>query len=240
MRSRHADFFLCLIHASRDHIVDMGIEPERVDVVHPGIDTETFRPPAERSDDPVLAFVSPLRPSKGLDRVLEALPLVRQRVPDVRLVIAGSGEDEPRARRAAAADPDRVSFVGSLRPSEVAQLLGRSAVFVTAPRPNRVWNEQFGLVYLEAMACGLPVVTTICGTNHEAVPAPNIRVPDEAEALADALCHFLEDPALRHQVGLANRAYVEANHSVRGQAIRMAEAFGRAERRLGLRSVSGG
>ena len=230
--SRHADFVLCLIEAARRHIVDeMGMPAELVETVHPGIDTTTFHPGPEPTADPVLTFVSPLRPSKGLDRVLQALPLVRRRVPEARLVIAGSGEDERLARAAADADPG-VRYLGSLPPAEVADLLRRSAVFVTAPRPTRVWNEQFGLAYLEAMACGLPVVTTVCGTNHEAVPPPNARVPDDVEALAAELVRFLADPDLRARVGRENRAYVEERHDVVRQAERMGAAFRRAEERL--------
>ena len=59
------------------------------------------------------------------------------------------------------------------------------------------------------MACGLPVVTTACGTNHEAVPPPNARTEDDAEALAAALVPLLADPGLRREVGAFNRAYVE-------------------------------
>ena len=156
--------------------------------------------------------------------MLEALPLVRAKVPETTLVIAGTGEDEPLARAAAERDPG-ITYVGGLAPAAVADLLQRSAVFVTAPRPTRVWNEQFGLVYLEAMACGLPVVTTACGTNHEAVPPPNARTEDDAEALAAALVPLLADPGLRREVGAFNRAYVEERHDVVVQAHRMGEAF---------------
>nr|WP_257910965.1 glycosyltransferase [Janibacter limosus] len=48
-----------------------------------------------------------------------------------------------------------------------------AAVFTTAPRPTWKWTEQLGLAYLEALACGLPIVTTRCGTNDEAVQPPN-------------------------------------------------------------------
>jgi glycosyltransferase involved in cell wall biosynthesis len=109
-----------------------------------------------------------------------------------------------------------------------------SAVFVTAPRVTRMWNEQFGLVYCEAMASGMAVVTTASGTNHEAVPEPNRRVPDDVEAIASALTDFLTDRELRMRTARFNRDYVVENHDVRTQARRMGEAFARAETRLGL------
>jgi phosphatidyl-myo-inositol dimannoside synthase len=229
-----ADFFLCLIEASRAHIMEMGIEPERVDMVYPGVDTVTFHPPDDPVNQPVIGFISPLRASKGLDTVLAAYALVRRSVPEARLVIAGSGDHEPLARAAAAADPSHVWFVGALPQTGVAELMRRCAVFVTAPRPTRTWNEQFGLVYVEAMASGLPVVTTASGTNHEAVPEPNRRVADDPEAVADALTGFLSDDELRIKVSQLNRNHAVENHDVVTQSRRMGQAFARAERRLGM------
>jgi phosphatidyl-myo-inositol dimannoside synthase len=107
----------------------------------------------------------------------------------------------------------------------VARVLREAACFVTAPRPTRVWNEQFGLAYLEAMASGLPVVTTVCGSNHEAVRPPNVRVADDAEALAEALAGFLGDPARRARVGEENRRVVLEHHELHRQCARMATAF---------------
>jgi len=107
-------------------------------------------------------------------------------------------------------------------------VLRASAVFVTAPRPTRVWSEQFGLAYLEAMASALPVVTTACGSNHEAVRQPNLRVADDPEALAEALAAFLGDPARRARVGAENRRTVLEHHQLYRQSARLAEAFRRA------------
>jgi glycosyltransferase involved in cell wall biosynthesis len=109
----------------------------------------------------------------------------------------------------------------------------RCAVFVTAPRATRMWNEQFGLVYLEAMASGMAVVTTASGTNDEAVRAPNKRVPDDLDQIADALLELLEDPGRRADIARHNREWVVAEHDVFTQARRMGEAFARAEQRLG-------
>ena len=108
-------------------------------------------------------------------------------------------------------------------------MLRRASVFVTAPRATWKWNEQFGLAYLEAMATGLPVVTTVCGTNHEAVREPNIRTANSAEALADGLVAFLANGGHRNEVGAANRALVLARHDRRTQAARVADAFAALE-----------
>lgn len=233
LASRRADFFLCLIEASRRHILEMGVEPERVDCVLPGIDTSVFTPPPVPVEEPVVAFISPLRNNKGLDRVLLAFEKVVTAVPDARLVIAGTGEDEQMARDAARRDPRHIDYLGGLDQRGVADLMRRSAVFVTAPRATRMWNEQFGLVYLEAMASGMAVVTTASGTNDEAVKEPNKRVPDDVGLIADALVELLEDPVRRAEIARHNREWVVAEHDVRTQARRMGEAFARAEQRLG-------
>ena len=235
LASRDAEFYLCLIDASRRHILEMGVDPERVDCVLPGIDTTVFTPPSRPVEEPVVAFISPLRNNKGLDRVLLAFDKVKRAVPDARLVIAGTGEDEAMAAAAAMADPRHIDYLGGLDQAGVADLMRRCAVFVTAPRATRMWNEQFGLVYCEAMASGMAVVTTASGTNDEAVKEPNLRVSDDVDAIADALVGFLEDPVRRAAVAVANRAWVVENHDVRTQARRMGEAFTRAEERLGLR-----
>ena len=199
-RSRSADLVICLIEAARDHCIELGIPAERCAVVLPPLDTERFHPPEQPVEEPIAVFVSPLAENKGIDRVLDAFVLVRRQVPEARLVVAGRGPLEGLVQERVDASDGAITYVGSLPGDGVAELLRRSAVFVTAPRPTRVWNEQFGLAYVEAMASGLPVVTTICGTNHEAVLAPSIRVPDEVGALAEGLVHFLGDPALRRTV----------------------------------------
>lgn len=221
-RARTADLVVCLIEAAADHCLALGFRPEQLQVVLPPLDTERFHPPAEPVEEPVAAFVSPLAPNKGIDRVLDAWPQVRAAVPEARLVVAGRGPLASLVQERADADPS-IEFVGSLPGDGVAELLRSSAVFVTAPRPTRVWNEQFGLAYVEAMASGVPVVTTICGTNHEAVLAPSIRVPDTVGDLAEGLIGFLGDPALRRRLAPELRRVVVERFE-RGQQLRALRA----------------
>ncbi len=218
-RARGADLFLCFVEAARDHCVALGLPPERCPVVLPGIDTELFHPAEAPVAEPVAIFVSPLAPNKGIDRVLEAFRLVRARLPEAALRVVGRGPLEDLVRREAARSGSGVTYLGATSREGVAGELRRSAVFVTAPRPTPVWNEQFGLAYVEAMASGLAVVTTVCGSNHEAVRPPNERVPDDPEALAEALLGFLAE----------NRRVAVEHHELRRQCARMGEAFRRAE-----------
>jgi len=230
LRARDADLFLCLVEAAKDHLLDMGVPEDSCSVVRPGVDVELFVPASEPVTEPVCVFASPLAENKGIDRVLEAFVMVGAHLPEARLVVAGRGPLESVVRAAAERDR-RITYLGGLDRAGVVRALQAGSLFVTAPRANRVWNEQFGLSYIEAMACGLVVVTTVCGSNHEAVHPPNVRVPDDAEALAEAMITFLADERRRIEVGVANRQYVLERHDERTQAIAMGQAFTEAETR---------
>lgn len=228
---RDADLLLCMVDAARDHLLANGFDDSRIQVVKPGVPTDIFHPAPRPSEEPVVAFVSPLAPNKGIDRVLEAMRIVQRTVPEASLVVAGSGPLRHLVDEAAADPSRRVRHAGALDAHGVADLLRGSAVFVTAPRPTWKWTEQLGLAYLEAQACGLPVVTVRCGTNDEAVAAPpNDLLDDDAEAIADRLVHWLTDRADRARVGALNRERMLAEHDLDTQVRRMGEAFARVER----------
>lgn len=226
-RVRRAELVICLIEAAREHCLELGFHPEQLEVVLPPVDTERFRPPERPVEEPIAVFISPLAANKGIDRVLDAFELARRRIPDARLIVAGRGPLQRLVEERAAGSDGAVEHVGSLDAEGVASLLRRAATFITAPRPTRVWNEQFGLAYVEAMASGVPVVTTICGTNHEAVLEPSLRVPDTVGELADGLIHFLGDPALRRRIGPELRRKVVERFERQQQLRALRAAFDR-------------
>lgn len=224
-RARHADLVLCLVEAAVDHCIGLGIPEERIAQVLPPIDTGHFVPAERPVDEPVIVFCSPVAPNKGMDRVLDAFALVRQRIPDARLLVAGGGPLAGAVQEAERITNGAVRYLGPQNRDGVRDAMQQGAVFTTAPRPTRVWNEQFGLAYVEAMACGLPVVTTACGSNHEAVTPPNLRVRDDAREIADALCTFLDSASLRQRVGQRNRSWVIERFEYHQQVAKLRAAF---------------
>jgi len=146
---------------------------------------------------------------KGHDELLEALPALARTVPHARLVIAGGGDDRRRleAKAEALGVAGRTCFTGFVGEAALAELYRRAAVFAM---PSR--GEGFGLVYLEAMRAGVPVVA-LDGTAAAEIVVPGetgVLVPPDDRArlpgeLARALAGLLNDPERARALGAAGR-----------------------------------
>ncbi|MFQ5668536.1 MAG: glycosyltransferase [Candidatus Binatia bacterium] len=187
-----------------------------------GIDLSTIEAPdgarAAGSDEPLLLSVGRLVGYKGLEYLIAALA----DVPDARLVLVGNGPLQSRLHEQAVARhvENRVEFAGEVSDTRLAALYRRCTVFVL---PSVSPAEAFGMVQLEAMAYGKPVVSTALPTG---VPWVNrdgetglIVPPRSPQALAQALNTLLASPALRQRMGAAGRRRVHetftAEHMVR-------------------------
>jgi glycosyltransferase involved in cell wall biosynthesis len=172
-------------------------DSKQIPVVPVGVDADLFRlGPRERRADQIL-FVGWINYMKGVDVLLQAMQrLVRSGRPGRLLVVGGAvyrntrlQEERLRALAASLALGDRVTFLGPKSHTEVARLMGESAVVVL---PSRA--ESFGAVLVEALACGTPVVATRCGGPEDIVTdeVGLLVPPEDPEALADALVATIE------------------------------------------------
>lgn len=200
-----ADRLVVCSDAMRAHLVsELGADPDRLDVVGGGVDSATFDAPAadvaawrrEAGTDGLVAFAGRLEHEKGVDVLLAALARLASRGRDVRLVIAGSGTQGAAlaARGTELGIADRVSWAGFLPSHRVAGLLASADV---ACVPSRA--EPFGLVALEAMAVGAPLVASRVGGLAEVVEdgrTGRLVAPDDPDALALALESVLDDPGM--------------------------------------------
>lgn len=201
-------------------VVYNGIERERFD---PAMDGTLFRtrygiPP----DVPLVGTVGRLRPWKGQARFLRLAAQVVRKVPEARFLVVGGepfgvGDNYPQRLRCLAAElnlADRVAFTGHL--NEVRPALAAMDVFVHPGDP-----EPFGLVNVEAMAMGKPVVAFAHGALPEIVlnmETGLLVTPEDEATLAEAILTLLRDPARRQAMGRAGRARVEARFTAERMA----------------------
>jgi glycosyltransferase involved in cell wall biosynthesis len=157
---------------------------------------------ALRAEGPLAATVTVLRPEKGVDVFLEAVPLILERMPEARLAVVGSGSEEAALReraRSLAGEP-RFRFLAFEPPA--ARHLRAIDVFVMASL-----REGLPIGVLEAMACGVPQVATAVGGTPEAVTADTgvLVPPSDPAAVAEATVRLLRDPELRRRMAEASR-----------------------------------
>jgi glycosyltransferase involved in cell wall biosynthesis len=152
-----------------------GVSPERVRVVHHGVDHERFRPGPGRRE-PFLLFPAHRWPNKNHARLLEAFAIVRQRRPELRLVLTGSGHPNRGT-------PPGVELRGYVSTEELVRLYRTAAALVF---PSLY--EGFGQPPLEAMACGCPVAAAATGAVPEVCgDAARLFDPRSVDAIAEAI-----------------------------------------------------
>jgi glycosyltransferase involved in cell wall biosynthesis/phosphoheptose isomerase len=213
-----------IIATSSDEVFElirMGADLRRVNVIPCGVDLALFRPdgPVERRRPRMsrLVVVSRLVERKGIGNAIETLTAL----PETELVVAGGAErdrlaDDPEAKRLMAiADDlgvrDRVDFRGRVDRKDLPPLLRSADAVVCVP-----WYEPFGIVPLEAMACGVPVVASAVGGLLDTVVdgVTGIHVPPRSpERLAEVLRALLADADLRERLGRAGAEHMRSRYS---------------------------
>jgi phosphatidylinositol alpha-1,6-mannosyltransferase len=192
----------------------------------PGVDTDAFTPAVSGAavrarygltDRPVVVCVSRLVARKGQDTLIRAWPLVQRRVPDAALLLVSGGPYRSTLERLAGSLGVRrdVVFTGSVPWAELPAHFAAGDVYAMPCRTRRggLDVEGLGIVYLEASACGLPVVAGDSGGAPDAVREGETGyvVPGrDIGAVAERIGVLLADPALAARLGAAGRAWVEA------------------------------
>ena len=204
----------------------MGIDTGKVSIAPCGVDLGFFSadgPAADRKRRHRILSVGRLVPRKGVDLVIQALPhLLAAGFDDVELLIVGGGGDsrvlhaDPEVRRlldlaAELGVSDHVTLQGQVSRGEMPGIFRSADAVVCAP-----WYEPFGIVPLEAMACGVPVVAAAVGGLRDTVldHTTGLHVPPrDPEAIASALAMLLGNPPLRAELGRAGQQRARSRYS---------------------------
>lgn len=160
------------------------------EVVPGGVDLEAFVPAPARAEKPTILFSGAFTvPFKEVPLLLKALPLVAEREPEVELWLSGPGDGEPLLEAAPAEARERTRLLGLGEAERQHERYGQAWVTCL---PSR--HDSFGMVLVESLACGTPLVTTTEGAPQELVdPGVNgeLTEPGDERALADALVRAL-------------------------------------------------
>jgi glycosyltransferase involved in cell wall biosynthesis len=213
--ARHADRLITISERTRDDLVRMwGIDPGRVTAVPLAAGAE-YRPVGSEAISAACAryglrpggyvlYVGVLEPRKNVDRLVEAFAQAAGRLPGIDLVIAGKRGwmyDRIFAQVEALGLTQRVRFTGYVPQEDLPALYGGARLF---SYPSRY--EGFGLPVLEAMQCGLPVVTTNVSSMPEVAGDAALLVdPDDVSGLAQAMVRLVEHPALAQELAQRGR-----------------------------------
>jgi glycosyltransferase involved in cell wall biosynthesis len=190
----HVDLCLAATERARDALLLEGVAPERVEVSPPGIDLERFAS-AERGAGGYVLSAGRLVWEKGHQDVLRAFAALRQGIgvaprPDLRLLVVGDGPEGGKLR--AYADElglaGAVEFRATIPYDEMPALYAGAEALVLASLPAKGWEEQFGMVLIEAMAAGTPVVACASGAIPEVLAGAGTLVePGDWRGIARVL-----------------------------------------------------
>jgi glycosyltransferase involved in cell wall biosynthesis len=225
---RAADRVIAVSPHVADQAVELGAQRQRVRVIRSGVDVARFCPRDRRqarqelrlrSEAPLVLFVGNLEPRKQVDLLLRALGYVRRSLPEAGLAIVGSGASAGADDQTAYLQQfsvelglrPAVHFAGAVDAEDLLRWYAAADVFAL---PSS--SEAQGIVALEAMACGLPVVASAVGglldTLNDAKTGYLVP-PGDLIALAERLLSLLTDPARRTAIGHAARRAVEREFS---------------------------
>lgn len=193
--------------SKRELVDDLGFDPARVTVVHPGIDPR-YAPASDvaKSPEPLIMAVGRLAPVKRYDRLLRACDHARARVPGLRLHIVGEGYERPRIE--ATIDElganDWVTLRGSLSEADKIDLFRRAWVVASASA-----REGWGMTLTEAAACGTPAVATRIAGHSDAVREgrSGLLTDHDAASLGEGIARVLGDGELRAHLSAGARAW---------------------------------
>lgn len=221
---RRADAYIAYTAYERDFLLQKGVAAAKIHVVGLGVDAERFaradgtaiRQQWGDPDTPLVAFIGQQARHKGVDTLVQAMTIVWQRLPQTRLLIAGARTRfSPRLRRQIEALPahqrEQILVLDNFEEAEKPSLFAACDLLAY---PSQF--ESFGLAYVEAWACGKPVIGARAGAIPSVVQDGDdglLVPPRDAPALAEALIRLLKDESFRHRLGERGRRKVSERYT---------------------------
>lgn len=238
---REVDIIVCDGENTKEEIIKLGKEPGRVQLILLGVDTKKFYPQPKDTeitsslgilDSQIVISLRNLEPVYDIETLIKAIPSVLSQTPDTKFIIAGEGSQRGYLEGLAKSLGiwESIRFVGMIPHDELPQYLTLADVYVS----TSLSDGGVSVSTLEAMACGLPVVTTDVGDNKKWIKDGDngFLIPTKNPSrLAERVIYLLKNLDIRGEIGVANRKAVEENFSYENEMSKMEELYKELVRR---------
>lgn len=217
------DLFILRTSKVENYLSRFRIPESKKVLIHHGINTKRFFPDNNHDSEEVkILFVGQLDKSKGLDDILDVFPkLIKKTKKKIKLVICGNGRLINRVLEMSKYLP--IEYKGYVSNLDLPQIYRNSDIFCGPSKDwylfgIKRWEEQFGFVFTEAMASGLPIITNDSGATREIVGNDNfINSQGDIKVLENSLLTLINDNKMRQEIGIKNRIRCELMFDLKKQ-----------------------
>lgn len=209
------DVFIAATHLAKAALVEEGVNPNKIQVIYMGVDLSRFCPTVKADKKNLnILFVGRLVAEKGISELLSSFSNLQETHRNITLTLVGSGQIKAAVRPGIS--------IREVAYGEIQKVYQQADIFCLPSKPSRFWQEQYGMVLVEAMASGLPIVTTRTGAIPEVVGDSAVLVrPGSVNELTTAIKNLISQPNLRKQLARNSlkRARLYFDYQVAAQKI---------------------
>ncbi len=199
------DMFLAVTVKAKKALMDEGCDAAKITVLRPGINTQKFRPlvisgykSIPKDNNIRILLVSRIVKEKGIEGVISIFNNLHKAYKNLELIIAGRGPDLSILRDEVQRKKQKgIRFIGQIPYEEMPNLYSSCDIFIHNPVGSSSWNEQYGMVLIEAMASGLPIIALNSGSTSEVIGKSGLVV--EEDELQRALLSLIKNKGLRKE-----------------------------------------
>lgn len=215
---KKVDMFLALTEKAKDVLIQEGCNPTKVKVLKLGVDLDKFIPTQKNNSNKIrLLFVGRLIKEKGILEVVEIFKKLHKKFPNTELIISGEGDlYENLKSMIKNRILTSVKLIGKINYDEMPRIYNLADVFIHYPIGSKTWKEQYGMVLVESLACGLPIVALDKGSIGEVIGDGGIVA--SKDNFKKELVKIIKDKKYRDSLSKKARKFAEENYDSREYA----------------------
>ncbi|NMC36635.1 glycosyltransferase family 4 protein [Candidatus Beckwithbacteria bacterium] len=218
---KNADHFHCLSQKAKKALIAEGVSEDKITVISYGVDLNHFKSVQTKPKSKVVKalFIGRLEEQKGVFELVQVWQKIRKNHPFTQLEVLGSGPLEKYIKRHGVI-PKKIPYQQIVKHMQQVDLL------ILPSKPTKYWEEYLGMVLLESMATGLPIVTTSCGAIPEVVGDAALMVkPGDSEQLYKTWRQMIEDISLRNKLSQKGLKRAKTHFDANKQAEKLKKLY---------------